>query len=248
MTGASGGLGSAIARYYAAPGTRLILWGRDENRLNDVADLCGAAGARVSIVVLDLTDTAAMLQALDRADAATPVDLAILVAGRGDIREAGALTEDPQVVAAVTAVNFTAPATLATALAGRMATRGGGRIALVGSAAAFHALPFATAYAGSKAGLARFAEGLRVAMKRHGVVVTLISPGFIDTAAGRAVSGPKPMLLSAEQAATRIARAIARKSPHLVMPWPFAILRGFDRLLPRPLRDRLLLALAPPGR
>jgi len=202
----------------------------------------------VSVLSLDLTDTAAMLQALDSADAATPVDLAILVAGRGDIREVGALVENPQVVAAVTTVNFTAPATLATALAGRMAARGGGRIALVGSAAAFHALPFATAYAGSKAGLARFAEALRVAMKRHGVAVTLVSPGFIDTAAGRAVSGPKPMVLSAEHAAARIARAIARKTPHLVMPRPFAILRGFDRLLPRPLRDRLLLALAPPGR
>ena len=74
--------------------------------------------------------------------------------------------------------------------------------------------------------------------------VTLAAPGFIDTAAGRAVPGAKPMLLSADEAARRIARAALAGKGYYVTPWPFSILRLVDRLLPAPLRDRLLRALA----
>src|SRR5262249_55827235 len=131
--------------------------------------------------------------------------------------------------------------------AGRMAARRQGRIALIGSAAAFHALPFAASYAGSKAGLTRFAQALRLSVKEHGVSVTLISPGFIDPAAGRKVPGPKPLLMQPSHVAARIAKALARGQAHLVLPWPFALLRLADRLLPAPLRDRLMLSLTPPA-
>jgi short-subunit dehydrogenase len=143
-------------------------------------------------------------------------------------------------------VNFVATAAMAAALANHMARRGEGRIVLVGSAAGFHALPFAAAYAGSKAGIAHFAQALRLGVKRHGVQVTLVSPGFIDTSAGRKAPGPRPFVLQASDAAARIARAAARGQAHAIFPWPFILLRWLDRLLPRVLRDRLLLALTPP--
>lgn len=149
-------------------------------------------------------------------------------------------------VARLGQVNFVAPAALASQLAGRMAARQRGGIVLIGSAAAFHALPFAAAYAGSKAGLARFASALAIAMRPHGVRVTLASPGFIDTAAARRVPGPKPMAMSADRAAARIARAATHGTAHAVMPWPFALLRLIDRALPAFLRNRLLLSLTPP--
>jgi short-subunit dehydrogenase len=246
IIGASGGLGAALARHYARPGTHLSLWGRDRDRLEKVAEFCIAQRATAQIRSQDLEKISDALAALNAEDAATPFDLVIFAAGRGDVRAPGATVEDPATVAAMVALNLAAPAALATAMADAMAARGKGSIVLIGSAAAFHALPFATAYSGTKAGLARFADALRLAVRDRGVGVTLVSPGFIDTAAARQVPGPKPMIMPPAAVAARIDRAVRRRQAHLVLPWPFALLRWFDRLLPRPLRDRLLLALAPP--
>jgi short-subunit dehydrogenase len=247
VIGASGSLGSALARHYAAPGARLLLWGRDVDRLAQVRRACEAAGAIVAVRSQDLGDLPAALDALLADDGAEPIVLALFAAGLGDTRAAGERVEAPALVARVAAINFAAPATLAATLADRMAARGSGRIVLVGSAAGFHALPFAAAYAGSKAGLARFADALRLAMKPHGVAVTLVSPGFLDSAGGRQVPAPQALLLSPEDAAARIARAAERRVAHAVFSWPFMALRMFDRILPRPLRDRVLQALTPPS-
>jgi short-subunit dehydrogenase len=84
-------------------------------------------------------------------------------------------------------------------------------------------------------------------VKSHGVRVTLVSPGFIDTAAGRRISGPKPFLMQPAYVAARIAKASARDQAHLILPWPFALLRLAERLLPGRWRDRLLISLAPLG-
>lgn len=244
ITGASGGLGAALAAQYAAPGCTLSLWGRDVARLAAIADACRAAGAVVRVRSLDLTDTQAMLAALSEEG---EIDLALLAAGAGETQGPGDLVEDAAQVAATGMINFVATSTLAAALADGMARRGKGQIVLVGSAAAFHALPFAAAYAGSKAGLARFADALGIGVRRHGVRVTLVSPGFIDTAGGRRGAGGRPFELQPADAAARIAKGAARGRRHVVFPWPFVVLRWIDRLLPAPLRDRLLLALAPKG-
>lgn len=248
LTGASGGLGSALARHYARPGVQLSLWGRDLSRLSSVAEACRAAGASVAVRSLDFADVEGAITALLAEDEAAPFDMAIFASGRGDIRAKDDQVEDSKVVARLGTVNFIAPTAMAAALARRMAVRRRGTVVLIGSAAAFHALPFAAAYSGTKAGLARFAEALRLCLREHGVSVTLVSPGFIDTAAGRKVPGPKPLLMKPDAVAARIARAAERGQAHLILPWPFVLLRLLDRLLPRFLRDRLLLGLAPPSK
>jgi short-subunit dehydrogenase len=217
-------------------------------RLQQIAQACTEAGASAQIRALDITNIEAALAAIAQDDAGVPFDLAILASGVGDIRAPGDAVEDARLVARLGTVNFTAPAAMAAALANRMATRGRGAIVLVGSAAAFHALPFAAAYSGTKAGLARFAHALRLGVREHGVAVTLVSPGFIDTPAGRKVPGPKPLILQPDVVAAHIAKAAAQGRAHLVLPWPFVVLRLLDRLLPGFLRDRLLLSLAPPER
>jgi short-subunit dehydrogenase len=236
-----------LALRYAAPGRSLLLWGRDPDRLHATAAACRARGADAITRSLDLADIAAVHAAIEADDIAGGIDCALLVAGLGDTLAPGDAAEDPAQVARLGQVNFVAPSAMAADLARRMAARGRGHIVLIGSAAAFHTLPFAAAYAASKAGLAHFAHALRIGVARHGVRVTLISPGFIDTAAARRTPGPKPFVMPPAIAADRIARAVADGRAHLVLPWPFALLRIADRLLPRAWRDRLLLSLAPPA-
>ena len=102
----------------------------------------------------------------------------------------------------------------ANAIAAAMAGRGRGQIVLIGSIAESFPLPMAPTYAATKAGLRMFAEALGIRLAKHGVGVTLVSPGFIDTAMSRQVTEPKPFLMSADKAAAIIARGIARARPH----------------------------------
>lgn len=245
ITGASSGLGAAIARHYAVSGSTLLLWGRDGTRLDQVAESCRNAGAIVTIRALDLTDTAAAIAAVVADDAIAPIDLVVLCAGIGDIQSPGATVDAPATIHRMGLVNFVTPSAMAAAAAERMASRGRGHIIVIGSAASFHALPFATAYAGSKAGLARFTQALRVGMVQHGVDVLLVSPGPIDTPGGRAVPAPRRLLVQPADVAARIARASARGRGHLILPWPFALLRLIDPVLPARVRNALLRSLRP---
>ncbi len=242
ITGASGAIGGALARRLAAPGTHLLLWGRDMARLTLIATICRAAGATVELRQIDLADTAAALAAIAADDSAGRIDSALLVAGQGDAVPPGQIVEPAEQVARLAVVNFAGPAALAAALATRMVARGRGRILLVGSAAAFHALPHAPTYAASKAGLARFADALRLAVAPHGVTITLVSPGFIDWAGGgRPV--PRALLLPLEEAARRILAAFDAGVGHAIIPRRFALLRLLDRALPGVARDALLRRL-----
>lgn len=240
VTGASSGLGAALARHYASPGRRLLLWGRDPDRLGAVAACCRGQGAEVRVRALELADGQAALAAVREDDRTMPIELAILAAGIGDMRAFGAATERAELVLELGLVNFVAASTLATGLAERMVERGRGQIVLVGSVAGFHDLPFAPGYSGSKAGLARFAAALRLGLHRHGIGVTLVSPGFVDTPMSRRLRCPKPFLLDADVASSRIAGAIAQDRAHLILPWPFAVLRAIDLIMPSSLR-RLIL-------
>lgn len=244
ITGASGALGGALARQLAAPGVHLLLWGRDAERLGATAAACRDAGARVDQRQLDWTEIAAAVAALVADDEAGPLDAALLVAGQGDGVARGQLVEPPEQVARLATCNFTAPAALASALAARMAERKRGRILLVGSAAAFHALPSAPTYAASKAGLARFSLALRLAVEPQGVTVTLVSPGFIDwPSGGRPV--PRALMLPLEDAACRILAAFYAGTAHAIIPRRFALLRLLDRALPAAVREPLLRRLRP---
>jgi short-subunit dehydrogenase len=233
ITGASGGIGAALARVYAVPGSRLVLWGRNEERLADIAAQCRARGASCETAACDLTDFDRLAAALEAADANNPFDLVILNAGVGGSLPRDRAAQDVHLARAMAGANFTAPIVAANLMAERMARRGRGRIVLVGSVAAFYPLPMAPVYAGSKAGLALFAEALGLRLAPHGVGVTLVSPGFVDTAMSRSLNEPRPFLMTADAAAAAIARKIERGARHIVVPWQFAIIRAAARLIPR---------------
>jgi short-subunit dehydrogenase len=246
VTGASGTLGRELAVRLAKPGVRLSLWARDASRLEETAAHCRAAGARTETHLVDLDDLTSAMAALEARDDREPFTRAYLVAGLGDTLPAGRLVEAPEQVIRLARTNFVAPAAMGAFLADRMASRGTGRIALIGTAAASHSLPFAASYSGSKAGLARFADALRLAVKERGVSVTLISPGFFAGRGGDAGSPARPGEIAAGRVAEKAIAAVERGAAELVVPRRFLLLRWFDRLLPGPLRDRILLGLRLP--
>jgi short-subunit dehydrogenase len=114
-----------------------------------------------------------------------------------------------------------------------MAARKKGHIVLVGSVAAAFPLPMAPLYSGSKAGLEMFAQALSLRLRRHGVAVTLVAPGFIDTPMSQSLNEPRPFLISADQAAAIIARRLAKGRRHIVLPWQFSMILGLSKLVPR---------------
>jgi short-subunit dehydrogenase len=238
ITGASSGIGAALARAYARAGVTLLLWGRDEARLNETASQCRALGAAVTTQIFDLRDVAGFARLLD---AAPPMDLAIFNAGLGGSAPADVFAETPEAAQALAEVNFTAPVVGANVIAGAMAARGAGHIVLVGSITESFPLPMAPTYSATKAGLKLFAEALGIRMAKHGVKVSLVSPGFIDTPMSRKVIEPKPFLISADTAAAIIVRKLAAGARTIVVPWQFAVIRGFAGLLPHPLL-RLILS------
>lgn len=240
ITGASGGIGAALARAYAAAGVTLLLWGRDQARLDQTAARCRALGATCVTEALDVRDFAAMTTRLAEADAAMPIDLAIFNAGLGGSVANDATTESPDAARATAEVNFVSPILGAHLIADAMAKRGGGRIVLIGSIAESFPLPMAPTYAATKAGLAVFAEALGIRMAKHGVGVTLVSPGFIDTPMSQQVTEPKPFLMSADDAARIIKRKIAGGARRIVVPWQFAVIRAVASMLPRALMRRVL--------
>lgn len=243
ITGASSGIGAELARLYAARGRPLVLWGRDRTRLEDVAARARGFGVDVHTRALDLMDGAAAIAALREDDESHPLGIAILAAGLGDMRRGQDVVERAEDVLRLGLVNYATPSAMAAAAAECMVPRGRGHIVLIGSVAAFHALPFAAAYSGSKAGLKRFAEAQQMALAPLGVGVTLVSPGFVDTPMSRRVVGAKPFLQTAPVAARRIARAVDRNRPHLVFPFVFSVLRLVDTLVPWPLKRRILSAI-----
>jgi short-subunit dehydrogenase len=232
ITGASSGIGAALARAHARAGITLLLWGRDEARLAETAAQCRSLGASTVIQSFDVRDAAGFAA---RLAAAAPIDLAIFNAGLGGTVPEGAFAESPQTAQAIAEVNFVAPVVGANVVADAMARRGAGHIVLVGSISESFPLPMAPTYAATKAGLKIFAEALDIRMARYGVAVTLVSPGFIDTPMSRKVTEPKPFLMSADAAAAIVARKIAAGARTIVVPWQFAVIRGLAGLLPRAL-------------
>jgi len=233
ITGASSGIGAALARAEARAGVTLLLWGRNAARLEEVAQACRARGAEAKIELFDLSDSAGFAPRLAAADAATPIDLAIFNAGLGGTAPDDAVTEGPEIARAIAEVNFVAPVVGAHLIAAAMARRGGGQIVLIGSISESYPLPMAPTYAATKAGLKMFAEALRLRLAKHRVVVTLVSPGFIDTPMSQQVTQPKPFLIGADAAARIISRRIARGDAAIVVPWQFRVIRAATNLLPR---------------
>lgn len=238
LTGASGGLGRALAAELAAPGRRLLLMGRDEARLDAAAHAVRAGGGTAEIAQVCNTDGAALTAALQRFDAAAPVDLLIANAGVKTGNRNG--LEPPGQAARVIGVNLLGTMQGIEALLPAMQARGRGTVAIVGSLAAVAPHADLLSYSATKAGLHAYATALRRATRRSGLRVVTVIPGFMDTPMTDRQLGPAPLCLPADRAAQIIARGLARGHSTIAFPKALIVASWLAERLPAPLADAIM--------
>jgi len=232
ITGASSGIGGALARHYAAPGNVLGLISRRP------ANTQGLPGTAVPYA-LDVTDVAALERAAtDFISRFGAPDLVIANAGIGK-GTSGEDLGDMDLLRRTLEVNVVGLAATLAAFAPSMRKAGSGTLAGICSVAGFRGLAGNGAYSGSKSAAITWLESLRTEMRGSGVAVVCICPGYIDTPLTRVNRFRMPFLLTADEGARRIARAIARRPRLAVVPWQMALVSMVLRLLPGWLFDRL---------
>jgi short-subunit dehydrogenase len=236
ITGASTGIGEALARHYAGPHASIGLFARRRDLLERLA--AGLPG-QTAIYPGDVTDTAVVAAAANAflARFGTP-DLVIANAGIS-VGTHGEELQDVDKLRRVLEVNVAGLAATLAAFAPSMRAAGAGTLCGIASVAGFRGLPGAGAYSSSKAAAIAWLEALRAELAGSGVSVVTLCPGFIDTPMTQSNKYPMPFLISAEDAARRFARAIAAKRRLAVIPWPMAVGSVLLRALPGWLYDRL---------
>jgi len=235
ITGASSGIGRSLALQYAAPGVVLGLTGRDAGRLEQVAIECRARGAEVMIGIIDVRDRAGIAAWLESFDRYRPVDLIVANAGvlvrmpGGEIEPAGEAYDLMQtnVLGVLNTVQPVIP---------WMKERHRGQLALVASVAAFTPLPHSPSYSASKAAVLNYGLSLRALLAVHGIRVSVVCCGFVETPMIADIKDPKPFNMVPEKAAERIRRGLEQDRAVIMFPLFFALLSRLDGLLPDRLR------------
>ncbi len=236
LTGASSGIGAALARHYGARGATLGLVARREEALGEIGR---AAGFVFEAYACDVKESAPLRAAAQDFIGRHGVpDLVIANAGISH----GTLTEhaeDARTFAEILEVNVMGMVHTFQPFVEPMRERHGGRLAGIASVAGFRGLPGAGAYSASKAAAIRYLEALRVELRGTGIGVTTICPGYVASPMTARNPYPMPFLLEADEAARRIARAIDAGRSFAVIPWQMAIVARLLAILPNALFDRL---------
>jgi short-subunit dehydrogenase len=240
ITGATGGIGAALAREYAAPGRTLVLHGRNETQLAKVAAECEARGARARTLVLDLVDGAAAVEALRALSAQQPVDLAIVNAGVISVIGQGEEVEDFARGRALMAVNVDGALATVAGVLPAMRRRGSGQIALVSSLSGFFGMPMMPTYSASKAALKAYGEALRGWLAPQGVAVNVVMPGFVESAMTGQLPVAKPFMMGPERAARLIRRGLARDRARIAFPFPISWGSWWLSVLPPGISQRIV--------
>jgi len=241
ITGASSGLGEAIAVEFARRGYAIAIAARRVERIGALAARLREAGAAAVLpLALDVTDVPTIDAALDRA-ARELGRLDIVVAnagvgyslpvGRGKFEQVRQ-TIDTNLTGAIATLEFALP---------RLRAQGGGQLVAITSVAGSRGMPFMGAYSAAKAGLHRYVQALRAEVRHEPIVVTELAPGYIDTDMNRGVRN-RPFVIPLEKGGAILARMIERGVGHRYVPmWPWTILAPLVKLLPT-------RVLAPPPR
>ncbi len=235
ITGASQGIGRALAVHYADRGDYVLLAARNENALNELCDELQAKGHSSDYVVCDVTSMDAMQAAVDfMKDKVGGIDLAILNAGVGGNNRFGeskskSLSES---VKTIFDVNVFGLIHGFDAVVPVMKKQGYGKIAGVSSLADARGFPGSGAYCASKAAATHLLEAARLELKRYGIEVITIRPGFVKTNMTAKNNFNMPLLMEASKSADIIARGIDKGKKRIAFPLPMAVVSGIAKAVP----------------
>lgn len=241
ITGASSGIGAALARGYARPGVFFLLCGRNRSRLNAVAEACRRLGAEVKADVVDVTDRESVRAWIEEADDRHPLDLVIANAGVA-MGTARSLDEEER-ERELFDINVTGVLNTIHPVIPRMRARRSGQIALMSALGGFRGMPTAPAYTGGKAAVKVYGEGLRVSLRGDGIRVSVICPGFVKSRITEGIKARMPFILDTDKAARIIQRGLARNKARIAFPWQTYWIYVIFQALPPAWVDALLSLL-----
>ncbi len=240
ITGASSGIGQALAARYLQAGWRLALVARRTAEIESWARANNLTAARYAIYGADVADTDSIVAAGAACLAAQGLPDVVIANAGISVGVDTAMRQDIDVIARTFAINNTGLAATFHPFVAPMAQRGAGALVGIASVAAIRGLPGHGAYCASKAGVVAFCESLRGELRASGVKVVTLCPGYIDTPLTQQNRYAMPFLMAPGAFADRAFRAIEAGTSYRVIPWQMGVVAKLLRLLPNPLFDRLL--------
>lgn len=239
ITGASSGIGRDLALLFASYGAHIAIVARRKDALETLRDECARHGVDVLVFGADVADERAMLAMRDAALAAWPhVDIVIGNAGVGGLNPGTDFSLE--VHRKVVETNCLGLANTLVPFIPSMLARRSGHLVGVSSLAAFRGLPNAASYSSTKAQQRIFLESLRVDLRPHGIAVSSIHPGFIETPMTDHDEFRMPFMVPVRKSSLLIARAIRCRKAAYLYPWPMRLLVTLNRMLPTCLYDRIV--------
>jgi len=231
ITGASSGIGRAVALELARAGRLVVASARRAEALDELAQEAAGLPGTIHGLPLDVTVASDVAAAVAHIEAEiAPIGTAIL--GAGTYRHDSAETISARDLDVVMRLNLLGVIHALEALVPRMVGRGGGHLVAVASLAAYRGLPHAAAYGASKAALITYCEALRPQLKRKGIIVQVVNPGFVRTPLTDRNDFPMPFLMDVDAAARALVRGLGSKRFEIVFPRRFAYLMKLLRIAP----------------
>lgn len=238
ITGASSGIGAALAREFAGRGATLGLMARRQEALDDLIKTLPNSDRHHSYAC-DVTDRLHLIELARQFDE-TVGGADIVIANAGiSVGVKTQYFEDLEVMEKVYATNVFGMASTFHAFIEPMMQRKRGTLVGIGSVGGIRGMPGTEAYCSSKSAVITYCESLRVEMKKHGIQVTTISPGFVKTPLTDVNPYPMPFILTPDEFAKRAANAIMAGRSYATIPWQMGVVAKILRILPNPLFDKI---------
>jgi len=239
LTGASSGIGEALALEIAKCGATLGLLARREVLLKELADKCERNGGKARYFAVDVTDANAVAEAAESLrNEFGRVDILIANAGIGG-NNSETRNFNPQAIAQVININLLGAVNAVSAVLPAMLENKSGQLVAISSLAGFRGLPKSAAYSASKAGMTAFFESVRLDVQTKGIAVTIIQPGFIKTPLTAGRNNKMPFLMELEDAIPLFLRAVEKRKKFAAFPWQLATLVRLGKIFPAWLYDRI---------
>lgn len=239
LTGASSGIGEALAVAFAKKGAVLGLVARRADLLDALAAKCESVGGKARAFPCDVTDAAALAEAVGEFVAEFGhIDIAVANAGIGG-NNAETRDFEPAAVKKVIDINLLGAVNMIHAVLPSMKERKSGHLVAISSLAGFRGLPKSAAYCASKAAMTAFFESVRLDVLRHNIDVTIIQPGFIKTPLTDGRAHKMPYLMELDDAIPLFVRAIEKRKKFAAFPWQLATFVRSGKFMPAWLYDRI---------